>query len=373
MLLKPLPYALVRQLNHQMKPPPDLADCSCSMTKWLQTFGNRGVTLLVIGMKFPIARKYFVAGYAAAKTTTEAHRVYLGCVFTVLQFGDSDKYRQLAEEMDSIKGPSYCHGLLIFMRRLGIVATSRNSEGIRLGLGATLVTIRQYSPSIATRITAFLRMDPVLAGLTSVNNLETYGKNMNTVVKAMTRFRVPQMAKKGYNAEWCFRSWQIATMRVQGIDRLYYGPTDTVSMLPGPDGKQARRRLGPTRTVASLYEVHGITICPEYICLAACLRSGKYKENVMKISTASIAGRCSTCVRNKKSIHHCRVLLQHKRPATLRPTMQVLKKKALQKRQTMSPRFLKKRLSIPGRCPHCRACKKTRYHCRVERMHDELA
>ena len=117
MLLKPLPYALVWQLNHYLRLPLDLSDCIFSMTKWLHTFGDRrGVTLLVIGMKFPIARKYFVARYSAAKTTTEAHRVYLACVFTVLEFGDSEKYRQLAEEIDSIKGPMYCHGLLIFMR-----------------------------------------------------------------------------------------------------------------------------------------------------------------------------------------------------------------------------------------------------------------
>ena len=343
------------------------------MKKWQQTFGDRcGIILLVIGIKFPIARKYFVDGYAAAKTTTEAHRVYLGCVAMVLQFGDPEKYRQLAEEIDTIKGPLYCHGILVFMRRLGIVATSRNSEGIRLGLGPTLVNVRPYDASIAKQITAFLRMSPVLAALPSAQNLKKYGKNMLTVSQAMTRFCVPQMATTGYNKEWNFRSWQIATNRAKGMQRLHYGLKDTVSMLPGPDGKNARRRLNPKRTVASLYEHHGITTFPEFICLAACLRNEKDKENPSNRTASSIAGRCSICVRNKKSIRFCRVVQQHKRPTVLRPTMQVLKARSLKKKKpSMSAGRVKKRLSIPGRCFQWWSGKRSHYHCRVVCLHDE--
>ena len=353
-------------LQYQLPLPADLLDCIINMASWQRIFGCQcGIILLVIGIKFPIARSYFVDGYAAAKTTSEAHRVYLGCVAMVLQFGDPEKYRQLAEEIDSIKGPLYCHGVLIFMRRLGIVATSRNTEGIRLGLGAVLVNVVPYNANIAKKIAAFLCMSPVLSGLQSAWNLKKYGQNLLIVSKAMTRLSVPQMATNGYNKEWSFRSWQVATNRANGLQRLKYGVSDTVSMLPGPDGKNARRSLNPKLKVADLYKHHGITTLPEYICLAACLRSGKYKENRSNRCASRISGRCSTCVRNKKSIHFCRVVQQHKRPSALRPTM---KKK---KKPSMSAGRVKKRLTIPGRCFQCWSRKRSHYQCRVVYLHDE--
>jgi len=370
MLLKPIAYPLLSRLQYKLELPADLLDCIVNMVKWQGIFGDHcGIILLVIGLKFPIARAYFVDGYVAAKTTPEAHRVYLGCVAMVLQFGDPEKYRQLAEEIDSIKGPLYCHGILIFMRRIGIVATSRNSEGIRLGLGSPLVNVVPYNANIAKKIASFLRMSPVLSGLQSAWNLKKYGQNLLIVSKAMTRLSVPQMATNGYNKEWSFRSWQVATNRANGLQRLKYEVSDTVSMLPGPDGKNARRSLNPKLKVADLYKHHGITTLPEYICLAACLRSGKYKENRSNRCASRISGRCSHCVRQKKSRHYCRILHKHTRPTLLRATAQVLK---AQKRKP-AEREVKKRLRIPGRCSTCITNKRTQYQCRVDYSHTELA
>ena len=305
--------------------PADLMDCIRNMGKWQETFGSsRGIILLVIAIKFPIARKFFVAGYAAAASTSEVHRVYLACVAMVFKFGEAEQYGKLAEDIDAIKGPLYCHGLLTYMRKLGIVKTSRNSEGIRLGLGPVLVRVVPYNASIAKKITSFMQMSPVLMTLPIAKNLTTYGDNLATVSKAMTWYNVPNMGRAGYNLEWTFRSYEIADCRYNGIQRLGYGLTDDVSMLPGPDGKNARRKLGPERCVADLYDIEGIRTFPEYICLAVCLRSGKYKGNIDKNLSIRIAGRCSTCVRNKKSIHFCRVSQMHTRRTTLRPTVQVL-------------------------------------------------
>ena len=52
-----------------------------------------------------------------------------------------EKHKKLAEDIDAIKGPLYAHGIAIYMRRMGTVATSRNSEGVRLGIGPTLVVV----------------------------------------------------------------------------------------------------------------------------------------------------------------------------------------------------------------------------------------
>ena len=161
------------------------------------------------------------------------------------------------------------------MRKLGIVKTSRDSDGIRLGLGAALVKVVPYNASIAKKITAFLQMSSVLTTLPLAKNLIIYGDNMAVVSEAMVRYNVPHMVKAGYNKEWTFRSYQVAACRLNGIQRLSYGPTDIVSMLPGPDGWNARRTLGPERIVADLYNNQGITHYPEYICLVACLRGGK--------------------------------------------------------------------------------------------------
>ena len=171
----------------------------------------------------------------------------------VFKFGDPDLYTQLAEEIDAIKGPLYCHGLLTYMRNLGIVKTSRGSDGIRLGLGVGLFKVVPYNLTIAKKITAFLQMSTVLTTLPLAKNLSTYVDNTVSVSEAMRRYKVPQLFKSAYNKAWTIRAYQVAICRLNGIQRLSYGPTDIVRMLPGPDGMNARRILGPKRTVADLY------------------------------------------------------------------------------------------------------------------------
>ena len=263
-LLKPLPYPLIRKLSTQLYLPFDMRNCINHITAWQEIFGrSRGLILLVIGIKFPVARKSFVEGYRAASTTSEVHRVYLACVAMVLSFGDVEKHKQLAEDIDAIKGPLYAHGILIYMRRIGIVVTSRNSEGIRLGLGSTLVKVVPYNASIGTKIKAFLRMSPVLLDLPIASNLSSYGVNKLIVSRAMKRFSVPQCTTIGYNEEWTFRTYQLAECRANGVQRLGFGASDTVSMLPGPDVKNVRRELNPKRTLDDLYTKQGITTFPE--------------------------------------------------------------------------------------------------------------
>ena len=79
-----------------------------------------------------------------------------------------EKHKKVAEEIDAIKGPLYAHGIAIYMRRMGIVSTSRNSEGVRLGIGPTLVVVVPFNASIGQKISAFLRMSPVLLELPSL-------------------------------------------------------------------------------------------------------------------------------------------------------------------------------------------------------------
>ena len=113
-------------------------------------------------------------------------------------------------------------------------------------------------------------MQAVLTTLPTVINVKSWAPNGKPVLLKMRLFQVPQCILSGYNAQWCFRQLQTAECRSCGIQRLRYCKNDTVSMLPRPDEQSVRRGFGLNRTLHGLYTVQGVTVSPEYVCLASC-------------------------------------------------------------------------------------------------------
>lgn len=115
------------------------------------------------------------------------------------------------------------------------------------------------------------------------------GQAQTLVLKALTKHgvcRLKSAAKSSqYNREWSFRVLALERARTVGIQTLYYSKKDDVFDLPRPDLKDVRSQLarlvGKKRRVADLYEHYGVRVAPEYICVAACLGKGRFKQNAV--------------------------------------------------------------------------------------------
>ena len=143
-----------------------------------------------------------------------------------------------------------------------------------------------------------------------------YQKNKATVLRAMTKNQVCQLKESSqvYNREWTFRQYALAEGRAHGIQRLHYGREDAVCNLPGPDLKNVKKKLGMTRRISDLYEKDGVTVCPEYICMAGCLEEGRFGANAVSSAAAlrrMKRGRCQVCFDQHVSTWKCRVELGH--------------------------------------------------------------
>lgn len=201
------------------------------------------------------------------------------------RFAVSASHDKLTAEIDAIKGPLYAHGLLILMRRLPIVSPCKRGEGIRLGLGPATFRARPYSPQIARRLSGYLRMSAVLRSLKLAWVLQVFKRNTKIVLAHFAKYKAPQVGIGLYNKEWTNRQYQTAEPRLVGCRRYHHIPSDTVRMLPGPDVKDIRSKLGLHRLLSDLYGVQGVRVSPEYVTMAGCLRSGKFKET--KVSAAT--------------------------------------------------------------------------------------
>ena len=287
----------------------------------------RGVLLLLIGLKFPVARRYFFAGFKGSTARSMAERVYKALVVMVERFRDMASYTVLREEIDCIKGPLRVHGMCIYMRRLGIVKPTTACSGIRLGVDKQLFRIQPFTASVRGRIECFLGMSKVLDGLPVVWSVKAYNANQSIVLQKLTALQVCRLSgvvrRFQYNRQWTFCQYQLSECRINKDQRLSYSQEDTVSMLPGPDVKNVRKRLGMERPLKDLYENQGFSYQPEYICMTGCLHTGRFKERRVSGGDAkrrvSVSGRCSRCVAGHRTRYYCRVRMHHVAAAAPRP------------------------------------------------------
>ena len=145
-----------------------------------------------------------------------------------------------------------------------------------------------------------------------------YNENERILLSNFTKHGTRQLATSTgdqYNRFWTFRQYQISECRVLGIARLWYSPTDTVSMLPGPDQKGVRKKLGAKRTLQQLYKQDGCVHQPEYVCLSYCLNQGQFRSSCVRQTKKVIAGRCVKCARDHRTRHMRRIIWKHKAPA----------------------------------------------------------
>ena len=135
-------------------PPRDLKDAYDNWPKWKAIFiRQKGLLLLLIGLKFPCCRKLFIAGYKKHHMVYEPEkRVFLALADTARKFEEDRAYAQLREDIDCIKGPLKVNGLCMYLRRLHI--TKPSTVGIRLGAGKQRFVVSKYSMQAKKRLAA---------------------------------------------------------------------------------------------------------------------------------------------------------------------------------------------------------------------------
>ena len=191
-MVKAIKRSIVQGLTSYFKPPLDIEDAYQHWEYWCDLFGIcRGIILIVIGLKMPVAREYFCKGFVLHRKLALDLRVFRAMVFMAESFHDPDLYGRLRHEIDSIKGPLRVHGLCMYCRRLNIVRTS--DHGMRLGAGHQRFLSKGYSTAAATAIGAFIRMHEVLNGLPVSSSIAKYKANQEAVLRCMTEYRVPQL------------------------------------------------------------------------------------------------------------------------------------------------------------------------------------
>lgn len=314
------------------KAPPDLQDAYQNWHKWERAFQTSlGCLLLVIGLKFPVAREAFRKEYVkGSRGSDEAKRVWTALVNTDLQFTDgSPSSAALRRQIDDIKGPLKVHGLRIYMQKLGIV---KRGTTLKLGASDQLFDILPYSKKARKAIQGFVDMHETLQSLPPISTIASYKTAQSLMLDALSKNGVCQLkstAKNSqYNREWTFRAFALARARAAGVRRLYYSQADDILDLPGPDLKnvkpQLARLVGKKRRVADLYEKHGVCVAPEYICMASCLRVGRFRKNAVSSAAAqkrTKAGPCEACFARHYSVKKCREILGHTAPARAKFTV----------------------------------------------------
>ena len=302
-------------LTSYFKPPVDIQDAYRHWEYWCKLFAQcRGIILIVIGLKLPVARELFCKGYRYhSHVSPPGLRVFRALVYAAESFHDPELYSRLRHEIDTIKGPLKVHGLLMYCRRLHIVRAA--SEGMRLGAGSQRFVCKGYTNSAARAIAAFMRMHDVLQTLPVSSSIATYAANKKIVLRSMTSERVPQLTTGGtrsYNREWTFRVYALAQARHLGIGRLYVSAEDRVRDLPGPDMYDIKRYLGKDNCIQDVVRANGITVRPEFICMAACLSHARaYAASCAAVQARVSSGRCEACARHHYSVHYCRIVRRH--------------------------------------------------------------
>ena len=184
-----------------------------------------GCLLILIGLKFPIARKAFWEEYSKVRMTDEAKRVWTALRNTALRFTDgSSSCAVLRSQIDDIKGPLKIHGLSVYLQKLHVVQLGGS---LKLGAGAQLFRVLPKLSLVARRaIQGFLNMHQTLNSLPQVASLASYKQAQTLVLKALSEHAVCQLkstAKNSqYNREWSFRVLALARARTAGIQRLHY-------------------------------------------------------------------------------------------------------------------------------------------------------
>ena len=226
-------------------------------------------------------------------------------------FEDPDLYSRLRHEIDCIKGPLKVHGPVMYCRRLHVVRTS--TQGFRLGAMAQRFACKGYGNAAARCIGAFIRMHDVLQALPVSSSIATYAANQQVVLRSLSSERVPQLTTPGsrsYNRQWTFRVYALAQARHFGINRLYVSAQDRVRDLPGPDLHGIKGLLGEDNCIQDVIRFHGISVRPEYICMAACLSHGRAAVT-LSAQARTLSGRCDLCARRHYSTNYCRIVRGH--------------------------------------------------------------
>ena len=140
-----------------------------------------------------------------------------------------------------------------------------------MGTGEKRFVVATYDAAVERRIQGYLDMHSTLATMKITWTVATYAENVTHAPDGMTRCRPVQLATpsvKSYNRSWTYRCYQMAEGRAHGVQRLRYGPHDTVAMLPGPDNNRSLPKLGVKRPLSDLYGVQHVTVYPEYVSAA---------------------------------------------------------------------------------------------------------
>ena len=160
--------------------------------------------------------------------------------------------------IDEILAVGVAHGFAILANKLGVI--THDSKGtIQLHRG--IYKLRTSMTSAARKaIEKFLHvdLDVFIGEMDLCSSLSIWNATLHDYIDMLRKVKVPQMGSRlCYNNEWCFRALAVATLRMHGVSRVYYGSTDLITELPGPDEGNHRKALaesvgGPDATVEQL-------------------------------------------------------------------------------------------------------------------------
>ena len=246
---RPQSKRLAVRYQHALKkpfvPPLDMRDLYTNFAKWQRIFAQcSGLLLLLVAMKMPSCRNLFAEAFSASKVLCFVKRAYEALVIMAEKYRDPMVWEQLRFEIDSIKGPTYVHGMCLYLQKLGFVAGTKCTTGLRLGAGKAHFVICAYSPSIRRSLQRYVDMSTIVKSLKPASRVRTYAKNESKMFDALDGYKPIQMGSHTYNRSWVCRGLQLGMSRASNIERLQYRATNTVRMLPGPDRKQTRENLG---------------------------------------------------------------------------------------------------------------------------------
>ena len=285
--------------------------------RWFSKYHALGLVLLMIGLKFPIARQTFLDQLKCrSKDRDKVRAVFEAMRATATTLVGSTQY---LSEVDDIKASGSAHGFCIYATRLNIWRLASDGAWSLNGKRYTLLDITGTArKTIGTFFSEALH--EYLLKMTRAASVQTWNAGFLTFGQEVRKVHVPLLGGR-YNPEWIYRVLQVCRMKKSPkIQRLHFTPSDLVVSLPGPDEKGNLQKLArilggvKTATVQQLYDhpEYAPQCRPEFVSMVLCLAKG---DTLAAPDVSRFTGPCVACKEAHKGLEHCRVKKAHTQPS----------------------------------------------------------
>ena len=285
--------------------------------RWFSKYHALGLVLLVIGLKFPIARQTFLDQLKRrSKDRDKVRAVFYAMRATATTLVGSSQY---LSEVDDIKAIGLAHGFCIYATRLKIWRVASDGAWSLKGRRYTLLDITETARKT---IGAFFSeaLHEYLLKMTRAASVQRWNAGSITFGQEVRKVHVPLLGGS-YNLEWIYRVLQVCRMNESPkIRRLHFTPSDLVVSLPGPDEKGNLRKLArilggvKKATVQQLYDhaEYAPRCAPQFVSMVLCLATG---STFAAPDVSRFTGPCVACKEAQKGLEYCRLKKAHRQPS----------------------------------------------------------